>query len=76
MRADPEGDRAEYEEWMRRRRRAAEIEGNREAQLLAEAEAELQRIRIRRTMQEIELLRIAQETRKNENVQRKLHRVR
>jgi len=63
MRSDPQGTRAEYEEWMKRREHVADIERNREAQLLAEAEAELQRIRIRRTMQEIELLRIAQETR-------------
>ena len=61
MRADPEGTRAEYEQWMRQRWHLADLERSREAQLLAEAEAELQRIRIRRTMQEIELNRIARE---------------
>ena len=61
MKANPDGTQAEYEEWMRRRWDTAQIERNREAQLLAEAESELQNKRIRRTMQEIELWRIAQE---------------
>ena len=55
----PYGGRDQKEAWMRLRQRdrIAEIEGVREAQLIAEANAEVQRRRIRRLEHELELHR-------------------
>ena len=58
MKADSHGSMAEREAWMRQRQRIAAVEGQREAQLLAEAYAETQRIRIARLERELELRRL------------------
>jgi len=53
----PHGTHDAKEAWMRQRQRerVAQIEGEREAQLIAEADAAMQRRAIRRCQQELEL---------------------
>ena len=58
MKYDPHGSMAEREAWMRQRQREAATGGYREAQLIAEANAEAQRARIARLERELELRRL------------------
>ena len=58
MKADSHGSMAEREAWMRERQFRASVGGQREAQLLAEANAEAQRRSIARLESELELRRL------------------